>query len=235
VACAIQLVSQEIIKSPIPFILPPFTAPSSKGSFLTLTFLRKQITMGKNKGTKGKASATPVVATPAKALTAVKDGRVSKPAQSAKTKAKELAKAAVTKTSKKPKEPTPSSESESESEASSVDSDEESEVEEAKPTVTKVNGAKRINGVSEVKDSDSSDFDSSESESENEAPVPAPKANGIKATAPTNGANLSGSDDEDSEDSEGSSESDEETPAKAKVMAKTAEVKRSLLQLQNNC
>jgi nucleolin len=56
-----------------------------------------------------------------KAVTSVKEGRVTKPAQTPKAKSKEIAKSAakeVKKSKKAKKEPTPEPESESESESS---------------------------------------------------------------------------------------------------------------------
>lgn len=158
-------------------------------------------------------------------LSKAKNAGVTKPAQTVKSKSKDLAKAVATKkedkkSKKKAKEPTPepesdSSESEEESEDSeSSESESESEAE-AKP---KTNGSAKINGtVPKPADSESeSDSDSEEEDSESESDEsedekPAPKAAVAKKVAKAES-------ESDSDSEEESDESEEETaPAKAKA------------------
>ncbi|KAF2187011.1 RNA-binding domain-containing protein [Zopfia rhizophila CBS 207.26] len=159
----------------------------------------------------------------------VKEGRVTKPAQTSKAKSKEIAKTVAAshavreelkKKKKAKKAPTPEPESDSESEPSdssseddssdsSASSSEDEEVETkahfkangvAKPAAT----ADSDNDSSEAS-SDSSEDDSEDSESESEKEAVAPKANGVKSnTIPKPAAK----DKSESEDSDSSSESD---------------------------
>ncbi|KAF2869382.1 hypothetical protein BDV95DRAFT_608934 [Massariosphaeria phaeospora] len=156
----------------------------------------------------------------------VKEGRVTKSAQTPKAKSKEIAKSAASshgvkeelkkKSKKSKKAPTPEPESDSSESEEDSDGDSSSEDEEVAPKATpKANGAAKPVAAK----ADSDDDSSSASESDEEAA--APKANGAKA----NGAAKAAS---DSSSASSDSESDEETvPAKsvkangaAKVAAK---------------
>ena len=156
-----------------------------------------------------------------KAISSVKDGAITKPSQTPKSKSKEIAKqvavkadksAKVNKTNKKSKkEPTPEpSESESEREtsatsASSASSDDESESEvESTPAVgshgTKPNGAVKTVVESEGESSESSD--SSDDDQVKSVPKPVPDA------AKKNGTVTRGSDSEGDIEVSGDSEED---------------------------
>ncbi|KAH7379306.1 hypothetical protein DE146DRAFT_311211 [Phaeosphaeria sp. MPI-PUGE-AT-0046c] len=128
----------------------------------------------------------------------VKAGRVTKPAQTIKSKSKDIAKSAVKekKKSKKAKTPTPEPESASESSASEdEDSSEDEKIE--KKTATKA----------AAKDDSSDSDDDSSSDSEEEA-KPAAKVNGaVKAAAKD--------DSSDSDSDSDSSEAEEKPAAKA--------------------
>lgn len=141
--------------------------------------------MGKSKSTKV-AAATP--------LKNVKEGRVAKPSSNSKAKAKEIAKAYVSKGKAAASKKKVESESEDDSEddsASESDSDaEESDVEDAKPN-SKANG--KANGLKATVDDES---DESSDGDEDEAPIK--KANGATA----------GAEDEDEDDSSDDEEVD---------------------------
>ncbi|KAF1986124.1 hypothetical protein K402DRAFT_404566 [Aulographum hederae CBS 113979] len=151
---------------------------------------------------KSKSAARKAEPRKAEAPKSAKAGRVTKQAQTAPAKAKELAKSASGKHSKAPKkEDMTDSEAESDVTSESSESSEE-ESEDEKVPAPKANGGKvnGTNGLSKPVDSDESD-DSDDSASDED--VPAPKMNGqAKAAAEADS-------DSDSE------ESDEEVPAKA--------------------
>ncbi|KAJ9646575.1 nuclear localization sequence binding protein [Coniosporium apollinis] len=165
-----------------------------------------------------------------KALTSVKEGRVTKPSQTPKAKSKEVAKQAVSKADTKDKKskkakkaPTPppvsSSESESEAEtsASSESSDSESEVEAPEPV--KANGAAKVSkkvDTSESSESEEDDEASSSDSDEEEAPA---KVNGaVNGDAKAGAEDTSSESESESESDEEDAESDEED-AKAPVVA----------------
>lgn len=156
----------------------------------------------------------------AKKAAPVKEGRVTKPAQSTKSKSKDIAKSTadkVKKSKKAKKEPTPepeSSDSESESEADSDSSSSSEEEAPAKaPVKAKANGAAKAAAES----SDSSDSSDDSSDSEEEAPK-----------AKTNGAaKPAAKDDSDSDSDSDSSDSDEEVPTKAVKDVKMADASDS--------
>lgn len=184
--------------------------------------------MSKSK-TSGKA------AEPAKSkiLKKVKEGGVTKPAQNAKSKTKEIAKKVAvkeekSKKEKKVKEPTPEPSS-SEEEESSESSSSESEVEVKKPAVNgKVKSVKKPAPKDDSSDSSESESESkSESSSEDEAPAAknnvaknvGKKANGTTIAKPPAKAaateSESESESESEADSDESSDDDDETPAVA--------------------
>jgi hypothetical protein len=142
--------------------------------------------MGKSKSTKV-AAATP--------LKNVKDGRVAKPSSNTKAKAKEIAKAFVSKgkaaASKKKVESESEDDSEDDSESQSDSDAEESDVEDAKPN-GKANG--KANGLKATVDDES---DESSDSDEDEAPV-----------KKANGTTTAGAEDEDEDDSSDDDEVD---------------------------
>jgi len=150
------------------------------------------------------------------ALTKVKGASVAKPAQSVKTKSKEIAKKVAAKEDKKAKkvpvkEPTPEPSSD---ESSEEESDSESEVETKKPSGVKA--------ATKHESSDESESDSDDSASEDEAPKhngTALKA-GKPAVATTTAADSDDSDDASSD--EDSSEDDEEAAGKGTNGVKAA-------------
>ncbi|KAF1951848.1 RNA-binding domain-containing protein [Byssothecium circinans] len=188
--------------------------------------LLKQVpssTMSKSKG-----ATKPSKKDSKKAVPAVKEGRVTKPAQTPKAKSKEIAKSAAAKVDKKSKkskkEPTPepeSSSSESESEADSDSSTDSSDEEVDTKTPAKTKGTAKAAPVKAAADSsdssDSSDEESDSSSSSSEADN-APKPSAAKANGT---AKPVAKDESDSDSSDSDSESDEEAaPAKAKEAEK---------------
>jgi len=151
-------------------------------------------------------------------LTKVKGSSVSKPAQSAKVKSKEVAKEVAAKSLKKDKkpkkvpvkEPTPEPESEEASDESDGSSEEDEDDSESEAEV-KTNGA---NGVKlAAKDESEDDDDSDESASDEDEP---PKANG--STLKTKATPAVESDEDDSEVDSDDESSDEETETKKHVV-----------------
>lgn len=142
---------------------------------------------------------------------AVKEGRVTKPAQSSKAKSKDMAKSTVDKVQKKDKktkkvkEPTPEPESESEATSSSSSSS-ESESEDKAPVkkaeIPKANGAAKATAADKTSTSESE----SDSDSDGGAAV-------LKKDETSDG----------SEDGTSDSESEESVPAKLNGLPKTAE------------
>jgi nucleolin len=147
--------------------------------------------------------------TPEKALSTIKDGRVTKAIQSAKSKTKEVAKAAVAKHgSKKPTAKDVSSEEEdSEDDGSSVDSGDgdsddsdgsdssDDSIGSAQKHVKSANGANGVNGIKATEDSDESDSTDSGSDEEDIVAAKAvPPTNGAKKSVKS-GANASEEDD----------------------------------------
>ncbi|KAB8356391.1 hypothetical protein FH972_023974 [Carpinus fangiana] len=173
-------------------------------------------------------------------IKSVKSGKVTKPAQSSKVQAKDIAKKSAatlangsSKSKKSKKAPTPESDSEedsdvsddSDSSASDSEDSEDSESSDssdseakAKPKANgvKVNGAVKANGASkDDSDSEDSSDDSSEAESEDEKPAPKAAAKPAKKAAAASKAAESSSEEGDSDDSsEGSDSSEDEAPAK---------------------
>lgn len=154
------------------------------------------------KGKPSKTAATPVAATPAKLLNGVKDGRVTKPAKTEKSKSKDVAKtvAAKKQVEKKIRQPSPSDSDDSDADSDSDvsdSSDDDIEVEKsAKPATRKVNGA---NGMKKANDSD--DSDSSDDLSDNDTKAVPAKVNG-KAPAAKPAVKANNSDSDDSSDSD---------------------------------
>ncbi len=163
-------------------------------------------------------------------LSAVKDGRVKKPAQTPKAKSKEIAKSAVAshsvkeKLSKKAKKvPTPEPESSSsdasdseddETSSSSASSDEEVETK----TPAKTNGVAKAVSKADFDESSDADSDSSEDDSESEA------------------KDESESEDSSSDESERSEdESEDEKPAvKAKGPVDATKLNGTLKKVEDN-
>jgi nucleolin len=183
--------------------------------------------MAKDKKGSKAAAPAPVDSKPIKS---VKAGRVTKPVESAKSAAKNVAKK-IEKTAngkKSKRAPTPSESEDSTSESSASSEDEsESESEAEEPVKPKTNGTAK---AAAAKDDDSSDASDSDSESEEEtAPTKSVKTNGAaknatdddssdasssdeEAEAPkTNGTAKTGSKDDDSDDSESDSDEDSES------------------------
>ena len=184
--------------------------------------------------------------TQVKSLSSVKQGAVTKPSQTSKSKSKDVAKEVAVKadklhkeekkSKKAKKEPSPEpsrsasddedSLGDSESSASSASSDEsEAEVPFTK-AAAKTNGLK-TNGVAKVApnaESDEEESDSSESSASSDDDIEepsAPKSAPAAAAKPTVAGAKEDSESEEEEDSdEDSSEDDEETPKKGPVDAK---------------
>lgn len=170
---------------------------------------------------------------PAAAIASVKEGRVTKPAQTTQAKSKEIAKSVVSKTkdkkSKKVKEPTPepSSDSDVDSDATSDSSDSsEDDSEVKKAPAPKANGVKLNGSAKPASDSEDSEDDSEDSESDEEAPAVKPAA---KAVAPKANGTAKPAKDSDSSDGSDSSDSDseEEAPVKANIVSKKAKAEDS--------
>ncbi|KAL2444868.1 Nuclear localization sequence-binding protein [Exophiala dermatitidis] len=158
-------------------------------------------------------------ATKADVLNKVKGAAVTKPAQSQKTKSKEVAKKVAAKEVKKPKkvpvkEPTPESSSEEEDDDTSSTSDESEKVE------TKGKKAVKPAAKAESSDESSDESDSDDSASEDEAP----KVNGAakKAAAPAKPAAKESESESDSDSSE-ESESDSEDATMEDAKAASSE------------
>lgn len=174
-----------------------------------------------------------------KVVPPVKEGRVTKPAQTPKAKSKEMAKSVAAKELKKSKkskkskkEPTPEPESDSASESESEsDSASESEADSsgsesdssASESEVEAKTPAKVNGIAKkaaAADSSSSASESEDSESESdEEPAAPPKANGVKVNGTVKPATK---DDSESESDSSESESDDEdkkTPA-AKAVTK---------------
>lgn len=138
----------------------------------------ENITMGKTKSAKPDMAAKVSKDAQVKSLSSVKQGAVTKPSQTSKSKSKDVAKEVATKadkankkSKKAKKEPTPVPVSESEDSASSQSSDDDSEAEAAVPEKAgKTNGV-GLKGASKA-ESDSDGESSSSDSSEDEATVP---------------------------------------------------------------
>lgn len=176
-----------------------------------------------------------------KAISSVKEGAITKPSQTPKSKSKEIAKQVVVKvgksakgekaTKKSKKEPTPEpSASESESDAtatsaSSASSEDESESEvESKPAVVsngiKSKGAVKTVAAAEDQSSDSSE--SSEDEQVESVPkqVPAAAKNGIVTRSSESEGDSSDGSDSEEESDESEDESDEDLAVPGAVDSK---------------
>jgi len=153
-------------------------------------------------------------------LSSVKDGRVTKPAQTPKAKSKDIAKSVAVsvkdkkdkKKSKKAKTPTPEPESSSESESESDESASEDESSASSSEDEEVE--KKTSSAAAKAESDSSDS-SDDSESDSDEEKPAAKSNGVKSNGVAKAAAESDSSDSDSSDSE--SDSDEEKKVETKA------------------
>lgn len=178
-------------------------------------------------------------------LSAVKDGRVKKPAQTPKAKSKEIAKSAVAshsvkeKLSKKAKKvPTPEPESSSsdasdseddETSSSSASSDEEVETK----TPAKTNGAAKAVSKADSDESSDADSDSSEDDSESEVKVTPAKANGVSKTAAKDESESEDGSSDESESSEDESE-DEKPAVKAKGPVDATKLNGTLKKVEGN-
>ncbi|EXJ88740.1 nucleolin [Capronia coronata CBS 617.96] len=157
---------------------------------------------------KSKSKSAPAAKAPkSDVLTKVKGSAVTKPAQSIKSKSKEVAKKVAAKEEKKPKkvpvkEPTPESSSEEESGSSSESDSEEVETKNVKAVKPAAKDASSDDS-SDESESDESESDESASEAE------APKLNGAGKKAAAKVA----SDASDSEDSESEDETMEDAKA----------------------
>ncbi|KAL6720857.1 nuclear localization sequence binding protein [Lecanora helva] len=169
-----------------------------------------------------------------KTLSSVKEGAVTKPSQTSKSKSKEMAKQVATKadkadkkSKKAKKEPTPvssdESESESEDASGSASSDDESEMETPAPKdADKANGVK-TNGTTKastaLRDGGSDSSDSSTSSEDEDAE---PKTTSTSGLAAASGAKDESEGESDSDDSasEESDESSEDSSDDEKGVAK---------------
>ena len=173
-----------------------------------------------------------------KQLSSIKQGAVTKPSQTPKSKSKDIAKQVAVKadkvgkehkkSKKAKKEPTPPSSSESESEseeeedssASSPSSESEAEVPAPKAALktngVKINGTAKVAPQLESEDEDSGSSESSDSSDDDDVDDPAPVA--VARNTVAGAKEESESEEDSSEDDE--EESDEETEKKGPVDAK---------------
>ena len=182
--------------------------------------VKTSVKMGKSKSAKPDMAIKASKDSQVKTLSSVKDGAVTKPSQTLKSKSKDLAKQVaakadkVDKKSKKVKEPTPESmseseeddEEESEESASSQSSGDDSEADVPAPKKEAGSNGTKLNGAAKA-DSDSEEDSESSESSDDEATAAKP---GLVATAKAvAGAKAGSGSDEDSEE-DSDEESDEE-------------------------
>lgn len=186
-----------------------------------------------------------------KSLSSVKQGAVTKPSQTSKSKTKDIAKQAAVKAEKVGKEekkskkakkdPTPEpstseSDDEEDSDISASSASSESEAEVPAPKVAaKTNGIAKVASKAESEDNDSSSSDSSASSGDEMEDATAVKSKSAPAAVAKNTVAGAEEDSESEEDSENDEESDEETENKGPVDAKALNGKLEVVASKEVC